>query len=120
MNAKYRNTNRYFRRPSVKRLTLGWLQSSDHDLEPLGERVVNFRLVLDLPGTNTAVTEVDSDSAKEVAAMTVASAAAKPIPWWREPTKDQWMAWCAAWLGWMLDAFDFTMFLLIMVDRGAC
>jgi len=39
----------------------------------------------------------------------------RPIPWWKEPTKDQWMAWWAAWLGWTLDAFDFTMFLLIMV-----
>jgi SHS family lactate transporter-like MFS transporter len=36
-------------------------------------------------------------------------------PWWKEPTKDQWMAWIAAWLGWTLDAFDFTIFLLIMV-----
>jgi SHS family lactate transporter-like MFS transporter len=25
------------------------------------------------------------------------------------------MAWIAAWLGWTLDAFDFTIFLLIMV-----
>jgi SHS family lactate transporter-like MFS transporter len=40
---------------------------------------------------------------------------AKPIPWWKEPTKDQWLAWWAAWLGWTLDAFDFTVFLLIMV-----
>ncbi len=37
------------------------------------------------------------------------------VPWYREPTKDQWLAWVAGWLGWMLDAFDFTMFLLIMV-----
>ena len=37
------------------------------------------------------------------------------MPWWKEPTKDQWMAWIAAWLGWTLDAFDFTIFLLIMV-----
>src|SRR5262249_9458287 len=43
------------------------------------------------------------------------AAAAKSIPWWREPTKDQWLAWWAAWLGWTLDAFDFTVFLLIMV-----
>jgi SHS family lactate transporter-like MFS transporter len=35
--------------------------------------------------------------------------------WWREPTKDQWYAYIAAWLGWTLDAFDFTVFLLIMV-----
>jgi SHS family lactate transporter-like MFS transporter len=37
------------------------------------------------------------------------------VPWYREPTKDQWLAWIAGWLGWTLDAFDFTMFLLIMV-----
>src|SRR6201984_1902531 len=37
------------------------------------------------------------------------------VPWWREPTKDQWVAWSAAWLGWTLDAFDFTIFLLIML-----
>ena len=36
------------------------------------------------------------------------------VAWWREPTKDQWMAWIAAWLGWTLDAFDFTVFLLII------
>jgi hypothetical protein len=38
----------------------------------------------------------------------------KPIPWWKEPTRDQWYAFVAAWLGWTLDAFDFTVFLLIM------
>jgi MFS transporter, SHS family, lactate transporter len=47
--------------------------------------------------------------------MTVAQDTTKPMPWWKEPTKDQWLAWWAAWLGWTLDAFDFTMFLLIMV-----
>jgi SHS family lactate transporter-like MFS transporter len=45
---------------------------------------------------------------------TVAAASAKPIPWWKEPTRDQWYAFIAAWLGWTLDAFDFTVFLLIM------
>jgi len=37
------------------------------------------------------------------------------IPWWREPTRDQWLAWTAGWLGWTLDAFDFTIFLLLLV-----
>ena len=37
------------------------------------------------------------------------------MPWWKEPTKDQWYAYGAAWLGWTLDAFDFTIFLLIML-----
>jgi MFS transporter, SHS family, lactate transporter len=43
------------------------------------------------------------------------AASATAIPWWKEPTKEQWLAWVAAWLGWTLDAFDFTIFLLIMV-----
>ncbi len=46
------------------------------------------------------------------------SGVAKPqstIPWWKEPTKDQWYAYIAAWLGWTLDAFDFTVFLLLLV-----
>src|SRR5215472_7653695 len=44
-----------------------------------------------------------------------ASAPAIYVPWWKEPTREQWLAWWAAWLGWTLDAFDFTIFLLIMV-----
>src|SRR2546430_17726636 len=36
------------------------------------------------------------------------------IPWWKEPTRDQWYAYVAAWAGWTLDAFDFTAFLLII------
>jgi len=36
------------------------------------------------------------------------------VAWWREPTKDQWYAFTAAWLGWTLDAFDFTVFLFII------
>ena len=47
--------------------------------------------------------------------MSSSVAAEQPVPWWKEPTKDQWIAWWAAWLGWTLDAFDFTIFLLIMV-----
>jgi SHS family lactate transporter-like MFS transporter len=46
--------------------------------------------------------------------MTTTEAVAR-VPWWREPTRDQWYAWWAAWLGWTLDAFDFVVFLLIMV-----
>jgi len=36
-------------------------------------------------------------------------------PWWREPTKDHWYAFIAVWLGWTLDAFDFTVFLFLLV-----
>ena len=45
----------------------------------------------------------------------VAAENVRDVPWWKEPTKDQWYAFVAAWLGWTLDAFDFTIFLLIMV-----
>jgi len=38
----------------------------------------------------------------------------RAAPWWKEPTKDQWYAYGAAWAGWTLDAFDFTAFLLII------
>jgi SHS family lactate transporter-like MFS transporter len=48
-------------------------------------------------------------------AMAIVADAPVSIAWWKEPTKDQWLAWIAGWLGWMLDAFDFTIFLLIMV-----
>jgi MFS transporter, SHS family, lactate transporter len=47
--------------------------------------------------------------------MTTVAGRIEPIPWWREPTREQWLAWTAAWLGWTLDAFDFTIFLLIML-----
>ena len=35
-------------------------------------------------------------------------------PWWKEPTREQWTCFTAAWLGWVLDAFDFTIFFLVM------
>src|SRR5258708_4050107 len=47
--------------------------------------------------------------------MSASVASAAQGPWWKEPTKDQWYAYIAAWLGWTLDAFDFTIFLLLMV-----
>ena len=44
-----------------------------------------------------------------------ASVASNPqMPWWKEPTKDQWYAYSASWLGWPLGAFDFTVFLFII------
>src|SRR5947209_14243853 len=46
--------------------------------------------------------------------MAIAAEMVTPIAWWREPTKDQWYAYVAAWAGWTLDAFDFTAFLLVI------
>lgn len=39
---------------------------------------------------------------------------AAAMPWWKEPTRGQWASFSAAWLGWVMDAFDFTVFLLVM------
>ena len=41
------------------------------------------------------------------------------LPWWREPTRAQWLSFGAAWVGWLLDAFDFTVFLLVMPQIAA-
>jgi SHS family lactate transporter-like MFS transporter len=52
--------------------------------------------------------------------MTPSDAAAPPsspppaLPWWKEPTRGQWISFGAAWFGWVMDAFDFTIFLLVM------
>ena len=34
-------------------------------------------------------------------------------PWWKEPTRAQWAAFAAAWVGWVLDAFDFTIYICV-------
>jgi MFS transporter, SHS family, lactate transporter len=42
----------------------------------------------------------------------------REVPWWKEPTRQQWCAFVAAWSGWVLDAFDFTIFFLVMKEIG--
>lgn len=37
----------------------------------------------------------------------------KQLPWWREITRAQWMSFLAAWVGWVLDAFDFTIYIVV-------
>ncbi|HZO14793.1 MAG TPA: MFS transporter [Polyangiaceae bacterium] len=36
--------------------------------------------------------------------------------WWREPTRGQWATFGAAWFGWVLDAFDFSIFVLVIEE----
>ena len=45
---------------------------------------------------------------------TTAVVTSSHIPWWKEPTKDQWFAWFAGFFGWLVDAFDYVIFLFIM------
>jgi len=52
---------------------------------------------------------------KGATVMSSSIATTSNVAWWREPTKDQWYAYAAAWLGWTLDAFDFTIFLFLLV-----
>lgn len=37
----------------------------------------------------------------------------KQLAWWKEPTRKQWAAFAAAWVGWVLDAFDFTIYICV-------
>ncbi len=44
----------------------------------------------------------------------------RPDPaWWREPTAAQWTNYLAAWAGWVLDGFDFSIFIFAMPDIAA-
>src|SRR5256712_13029489 len=38
------------------------------------------------------------------------------LPWYRQVTRDQWRAFWATFLGWVLDGFDFTILTFILVD----
>ncbi len=51
--------------------------------------------------------------------MSAPSGARASGPWYRDVTAEQWRAFFAAYLGWMLDGFDFTIltFLLIEIQR---
>ena len=46
--------------------------------------------------------------------MSERATSTEAMAWWREPTRGQWFTFVAAWVGWVLDAFDFTIFLLVM------
>jgi hypothetical protein len=61
-------------------------------------------------GRQFLIEQPGSQQAEHAMSMTLNSSS--EIPWWKEPSKEQWKAWIAAWLGWTLDAFDFTIFLL--------
>jgi MFS transporter, SHS family, lactate transporter len=50
-------------------------------------------------------------------ATAVADAAATRVgPWWREVTGDQWRAFWAVFLGWIVDSFDFNILAFIVID----
>jgi MFS transporter, SHS family, lactate transporter len=52
--------------------------------------------------------------ASTTAVAGVPDVAAKP--WWREVTADQWRAFWAVFLGWIVDSFDFNVLAFIVID----
>jgi len=52
--------------------------------------------------------------------MTAANAGVDSVrparAWYRDVTHDQWMAFVGAYLGWVLDGFDFTILTFLLVD----
>lgn len=41
---------------------------------------------------------------------------ATELPWWKEPTRDQWITLTTAWAGWCLDMFDYFLMILVLGD----
>ena len=66
-------------------------------------------------GIFVAAVEIDVTAFGQGLAMAITAAGNQQLAWWKELTREQWHAWIAAWLGWTLDAFDFTIFLLLML-----
>jgi MFS transporter, SHS family, lactate transporter len=46
----------------------------------------------------------------------MASTETKLQPWWREPTRPQWAAFLAAYFAWVLDSFDFNVYVVAVTD----
>src|SRR5262245_42274861 len=44
------------------------------------------------------------------------SIVSRPVPWYRQIKSEQWRAFNAAFLGWVLDGFDFTLLTFILID----
>ena len=51
-----------------------------------------------------------------VVSATTVPAPPLAAPWWREVTADQWRAFWAVFLGWIVDSFDFNILAFIVID----
>lgn len=59
---------------------------------------------------------MEAPSAGVPAAAVTAVPDAATLPWWREVTADQWRAFWAVFVGWIVDSFDFNMLAFIVID----
>jgi len=59
-------------------------------------------------------------TAHDAAAAGDGSDDVSPLPWYRQVSRDQWRAFWAVFLGWIVDSFDFNIlaFILIDIERG--
>ena len=57
-----------------------------------------------------------SGSSLVVPAETTATPDLAALPWWRQVTADQWRAFWAVFLGWVVDSFDFNILAFIVID----
>ena len=51
-----------------------------------------------------------------MAVRVTAAPSIQRVPWWSEVQPEQWRTLLASWAGWVLDAFDFTLVLLVLGD----
>jgi SHS family lactate transporter-like MFS transporter len=52
----------------------------------------------------------------EAAHITTTPSSSATAPWYRQVNRDQWRAFWATFLGWVLDGFDFTIITFILID----
>jgi hypothetical protein len=99
---------------AVSRAVDNWLVVVRYLPDEMAENVGNVS-PRDLGQTSRRTSHQPAMPGKGNFTMSYAASSRATGPWWREPTKDQWYAFIAAWLGWTLDAFDFTVFLFLLV-----
>ncbi len=51
-----------------------------------------------------------------MSAFEAGSVESQALPWYAQVSRDQWRAFWAVFLGWVVDAFDFTMLAFILID----
>jgi len=54
----------------------------------------------------------------EAAQVRTATQSATAVPWYRQVNGDQWRAFWATFLGWVLDGFDFTIITFVLITSS--